>query len=221
VWPQELILNYRALILVYASKNRIMRKLITANAMSKSEADFYKKNWNKNVAIAYDSVKDQCEDTNKLSEDEPSSLFAPSNNTNDGQFFLNDYYKLSSNRRNRRTIYSRNFIDVFASDSFNLKSKSNQSNQNDLLTPNKTLKETRIKSWFDDPCYHFDSQDRLTQLIKSKTGNKQSVEDRFKIYQRSNDYKLQKANNNSSIDMIENLAKKNSSLIQDFKRKYA
>jgi phenolic acid decarboxylase len=196
-----------------------MRKFIQANAAYKSEADIYKKLWNKNVATSYESLNNQnLNFADELNKDEPAPLFA-SNNENDGQIFLNDYYKLSSNRRNRRTMYSRNYVDNFASDTFS--PKANKSNHNDITNQDKTLKETRIKSWFDNPCYQFNSSDRITQLIKSKAGNKQSVEDRFKIYQRSNDYKLQKANNNSSIDMIENLAKKNSNLIQDFKRKYS
>lgn len=162
----------------------------------------YQKLWNKNVSQTSSSasLNNLC----KKDDDEPAPLF------DEAQFCLNDYYKFSSNRRLSR----RNFVDSFVSDSFNEKSS------REKCLNEKGLMENRVKSWFGDPCYHFNSTDRIAQLIKSKAGARQSVENRFKMYHRSNDYKLQKANNNSSIEMIESLAKKNSALIQDFKRKF-
>ena len=193
-----------------------MKKLYNRHdIVARSEADISLKLWNKKVS-------DYNLTSSSKNEDEPAPLFDTNAvlRENDAQFCLNDYYKISANRRSKRTMYSQTFVDSFASDSFYDKLKTSSKNlDKDSLLLDKTLKETRIKSWFDSPCYQFNASDRLNQLLKSKT-NKHSVEDRYKMYQRSNDYKLHKANNNSSINAIESLAKRNSALIQDFKKKY-
>ncbi len=197
-----------------------MKKLYNSrNSISKSEADISLKLWNQKIADYNNNSTIKSSSVLK-NENEVvvAPLFdanAPNRDYSEAQFCMNDYYKISASRRNKRTMYSQTYIDNFASDSFYDKFKNTKS---DMLL-DKSLKETRIKSWFDDPCYHFNTSDRLNQLLKSKN-IKHSVEDRFRIYHRSNECKLQKSNNNSSINAIENLARKNSALIQDFKKKF-
>jgi hypothetical protein len=154
---------------------------------------------------------------NPIDENQPAPLFEINNqNDLDAQIDLNDYYKLSS-KRNRRTNYSRNFIDNFTPNPLydNPKFIKNDS----LYVHDRNLKETRTKSWFDEPCNQFNKSDRSIELLKPRNP-KNNLDDRYRIMRRSQDFKIQKENNNSSITAIEKLTKRSSDLVQIFKKKY-
>ena len=129
---------------------------------------------------------------------------------------LNRFYKLSSSRRNKRTDYNKNFYKDVDLNPLYDKPRLIISNENSpFQTHEINMREERVeRGWFNQPCNQFDPNDRSSLLVKRKS---HSFYDRFRANRLSQD--LSSTNKQSSVEIIESMAKQNSELVKSFKVK--
>jgi hypothetical protein len=118
-------------------------------------------------------------------------------------FDMFDFYKLST-RRFKRTSYNSSFI-------FDTKNDANENNN---------FKENyRLNHWFTESVPQFDAESRLNSLVKP-VERRNSLDQRYKLFRRNDDYKYQKENQFSSVKMYQDLNDKTESLIKTFRQNY-
>jgi len=147
------------------------------------------------------------ENSNEVDNDDLSS---------DIQDELNRFYKLSSSRRNKRTDYNKNFYkDVDLNPLYDKPRLIINNEHSPFQAHELNMREERVeKGWFNQPCNQFNPNDRSSLLVKRKS---QSFYDRFRANRLSQE--LSTSNKQSSVEIIENMAKRNSELVKSFKVK--
>jgi hypothetical protein len=114
---------------------------------------------------------------------------------------LYDIYKRSSQRM-KRTNHNLNFN--FSGASF--------------LPPvnDEHLKASRAKRFFDEPCFKLKSSERMNRLVRPVL-KRNSLDERFKMFRRSENYSKVKDSDFSSIRLFDNLNQRTNELIKSFR----
>ena len=118
-------------------------------------------------------------------------------------FDINSFYKISSRNRTRRTSYNTYFTPIFKQEINETRIKQSLNNQNIFNLQRESL-------------FAYDSSERFKTLTKSK--HRLNIEERNRISNKNSN--LKKENNNSSINSLELLQKRNNFLINSLKKNY-